>query len=183
MADAGLSLPWPPPVPLPPFPPPAPPFPLPAAPAPRDAPAPADPVLPAAPADHPVPAAPPPPALSLRMLLVVASLEVVPLCISLLFVSLFVPDFDRIDDGLWSRTQSLFARPVRLTHSLGMSLRIVEPGGVVAFDGVVGVAVVCAPAVAAIANVIAVASNPCFHVFMFTPWSQFGDAVIPPTDG
>ena len=89
-----------------------------------------------------------------------------------LVVALLVSDFDRIDAGLWSRTQSLIARPVRLAHSLGMSLRIVDPGGGVVVDGVVGLVVDCAFAVA-IAIVIAVASNPCFHVFIVSLlWSR-----------
>jgi hypothetical protein len=81
-------------------------------------------------------------------------------------VAALVPGFARIDAGLWSRTQSLIARPVRLTHSFGMSLRIVEPGGVADVDGAVGLVVVCALAVAANAIVIAVVSNRCFHVFI-----------------
>jgi len=121
-----------------------PPVPLPDAPA---APAlPEVPLLPALP-----PPVVPPPLLSLRIELVVAPL---------------VPDFDRIDDGLWSRTQSLIAVPVRLTHSFGMSLRIVVPGGFAAVDGAAGLVVDCAFAVAAIAIVIAPMSNPCFHVFI-----------------
>jgi hypothetical protein len=112
-----------------------------------DAPAlPEVPLLPALP-----PPVVPPPLLSLRIELVVAPL---------------VPAFDRIDDGLWSRTQSLIAVPVRLTHSFGMSLRIVVPGGFAAVDGAAGLVVDCAFAVAAIAIVIAPMSNPCFHVFI-----------------
>jgi hypothetical protein len=114
--------------------------------------APAAPALPEVPL---LPALPPPvvppPLLSLRIELVVEPL---------------VPDFDRIDDGLWSRTQSLIAVPVRLTHSFGMSLRIVVPGGFAAVDGAAGLVVDCAFAVAAIAIVIAPMSNPCFHVFI-----------------
>jgi len=121
-----------------------PPVPLPDAPA---APAlPEVPLLPALP-----PPVVPPPLLSLRIELVVEPL---------------VPDFDRIDDGLWSRTQSLIAVPVRLTHSFGMSLRIVVPGGFAAVDGAAGLVVDCAFAVTAIAIVIAPMSNPCFHVFI-----------------
>ena len=118
-----------------------PPVPLPDAPA-----LPEVPLLPALP-----PPVVPPPLLSLRIELVVEPL---------------VPDFDRIDDGLWSRTQSLSAVPVRLTHSFGMSLRIVVPGGFAAVDGAAGLVVECAFAVAAIAIVIAPTSNPCFHVFI-----------------
>ena len=165
MTDVTGYLPLPPPLPLPlspPVPPlAAPPVPLPDAPA---APAlPEVPLLPALPlpdvllfppSPPEVPAFPPPavpPLLSLRIELVVAPL---------------VPDFDRIDDGLWSRTQSLIAVPVRLTHSFGMSLRIVVPGGFAAVDGAAGLVVDCAFAVAAIAIVIAPMSNPCFHVFI-----------------
>ena len=97
---------------------------------------------------------PPPPLLSLRIELVVAPL---------------VPDFDRIDYGLWSRTQSLIAVPVRLTHSFGMSLRTVVPGGFAAVYGAAGLVVDCAFAVAAIAIVIAPMSNPCCHVFIVPP--------------
>jgi len=148
MTDVNGYLPLPPPLPLPlspPVPPlAAPPVPLPDAPA---APAlPEVPLLPALP-----PPVVPPPLLSLRIELVVAPL---------------VPAFDRIDDGLWSRTQSLIAVPVRLTHSFGMSLRIVVPGGFAAVDGAAGLVVDCAFAVAAIAIVIAPMSNPCFHVFI-----------------
>jgi len=148
MTDVNGYLPLPPPLPLPlspPVPPlAAPPVPLPDAPA---APAlPEVPLLPALP-----PPVVPPPLLSLRIELVVEPL---------------VPDFDRIDDGLWSRTQSLIAVPVRLTHSFGMSLRIVVPGGFAAVDGAAGLVVDCAFAVAAIAIVIAPMSNPCFHVFI-----------------
>jgi hypothetical protein len=148
MTDVNGYWPLPPPLPLPlsaPVPPlAAPPVPLPDAPA---APAlPEVPLLPALP-----PPVVPPPLLSLRIELVVAPL---------------VPDFDRIDDGLWSRTQSLIAVPVRLTHSFGMSLRIVVPGGLAAVDGAAGLVVDCAFAVAAIAIVIAPMSNPCFHVFI-----------------
>ena len=146
MTDVNGYLPLPPPLPLPlspPVPPlAAPPVPLPDAPA---APAlPEVPLLPALP-----PPVVPPPLLSLRIELVVEPL---------------VPDFDRIDDGLWSRTQSLIAVPVRLTHSFGMSLRIVVPGGFAAVDGAAGLVVDCAFAVTAIA--IAPMSNPCFHVFI-----------------
>jgi hypothetical protein len=148
MTDVNGYWPLPPPLPLPlsaPVPPlAAPPVPLPDAPA---APAlPEVPLLPALP-----PPVVPPPLLSLRIELVVAPL---------------VPDFDRIDDGLWSRTQSLIAVPVRLTHSFGMSLRIVVPGGFAAVDGAAGLVVDCAFAVTAIAIVIAPMSNPCFHVFI-----------------
>jgi hypothetical protein len=148
MTDVNGYLPLPPPLPLPlspPVPPlAAPPVPLPDAPA---APAlPEVPLLPALP-----PPVVPPPLLSLRIELVVEPL---------------VPDFDRIDDGLWSRTQSLIAVPVRLTHSFGMSLRIVVPGGFAAVDGAAGLVVDCAFAVTAIAIVIAPMSNPCFHVFI-----------------
>jgi len=148
MTDVNGYWPLPPPLPLPlspPVPPlAAPPVPLPDAPA---APAlPEVPLLPALP-----PPVVPPPLLSLRIELVVEPL---------------VPDFDRIDDGLWSRTQSLIAVPVRLTHSFGMSLRIVVPGGFAAVDGAAGLVVDCAFAVAAIAIVIAPMSNPCFHVFI-----------------
>ena len=165
MTDVNGYWPLPPPLPLPlsaPVPPlAAPPVPLPDAPA---APAlPEVPLLPALPlpdvllfppSPPEVPAFPPPavpPLLSLRIELVVEPL---------------VPDFDRIDDGLWSRTQSLIAVPVRLTHSFGMSLRIVVPGGFAAVDGAAGLVVDCAFAVAAIAIVIAPMSNPCFHVFI-----------------
>jgi len=176
MTDVTGYLPLPPPLPLPlspPVPPlAAPPVPLPDAPA---APAlpevpllpalppPVEPLLPALPlpdvllfppSPPEVPALPPPavpPLLSLRIELVVAPL---------------VPDFDRIDDGLWSRTQSLIAVPVRLTHSFGMSVRIVVDGGFAAVDGAAGLVVDCAFAVAAIAIVIAPMSNPCFHVFI-----------------
>jgi len=149
MTDVTGYLPLPPPVPLPD---------APAAPA-----LPEVPLLPALPlpdvllfppSPPEVPAFPPPavpPLLSLRIELVVAPL---------------VPDLDRIDDGLWSRTQSLIAVPVRLTHSFGMSLRIVVPGGFAAVDGAAGLVVDCAFAVAAIAIVIAPMSNPCFHVFI-----------------
>src|SRR6478752_6559860 len=137
MTDVNGYLPLPPPVP----PLAAPPVPLPDAPA-----LPEVPVLPALP-----PPVVPPPLLSLRIELVVAPL---------------VPAFDRIDDGSWSRTQSLIAAPVRLTHSFGMSLRIVVPGGFAAVDGAAGLVVDCAFAVAAIAIVIAPMSNPCFHVFI-----------------
>jgi|SRR6188472_1906096 hypothetical protein len=148
MTDVNGYWPLPPPLPLPlspPVPPlAAPPVPLPDAPA---APAlPEVPLLPALP-----PPVVPPPLLSLRIELVVEPL---------------VPDFDRIDDGLWSRTQSLIAVPVRLTHSFGMSLRIVVPGGFAAVDGAAGLVVDCAFAVTAIAIVIAPMSNPCFHVFI-----------------
>ena len=148
MTDVNGYLPLPPPLPLPlspPVPPlAAPPVPLPDAPA---APAlPEVPLLPALP-----PPVVPPPLLSLRIELVVEPL---------------VPDFDRIDDGLWSRTQSLIAVPVRLTHSFGMSLRIVVPGGFAAVDGAAGLVVDCAFAVTAIAIVIAPMSNSCFHVFI-----------------
>jgi len=148
MTDVNGYLPLPPPLPLPlspPVPPlAAPPVPLPDAPA---APAlPEVPLLPALP-----PPVVPPRLLSLRIELVVEPL---------------VPDFDRIDDGLWSRTQSLIAVPVRLTHSFGMSLRIVVPGGFAAVDGAAGLVVDCAFAVTAIAIVIAPMSNPCFHVFI-----------------
>jgi len=148
MTDVNGYWPLPPPLPLPlsaPVPPlAAPPVPLPDAPA---APAlPEVPLLPALP-----PPVVPPPLLSLRIELVVEPL---------------VPDFDRIDDGLWSRTQSLIAVPVRLTHSFGMSVRIVVAGGFAAVDGAAGLVVDCAFAVAAIAIVIAPMSNPCFHVFI-----------------
>jgi hypothetical protein len=148
MTDVNGYWPLPPPLPLPlspPVPPlAAPPVPLPDAPA---APAlPEVPLLPALP-----PPVVPPRLLSLRIELVVEPL---------------VPDFDRIDDGLWSRTQSLIAVPVRLTHSFGMSLRIVVPGGFAAVDGAAGLVVDCAFAVTAIAIVIAPMSNPCFHVFI-----------------
>jgi hypothetical protein len=145
MTDVNGYWPLPPPLPLPlsaPVPPlAAPPVPLPDAPA-----LPEVPLLPALP-----PPVVPPPLLSLRIELVVEPL---------------VPDFDRIDDGLWSRTQSLIAVPVRLTHSFGMSLRIVVPGGFAAVDGAAGLVVDCAFAVTAIAIVIAPMSNPCFHVFI-----------------
>jgi len=145
MTDVNGYLPLPPPLPLP-LSPPVPPLAAPPVPLP-DAPAlPEVPLLPALP-----PPVVPPPLLSLRIELVVAPL---------------VPDFDRIDDGLWSRTQSLIAVPVRLTHSFGMSLRIVVPGGFAAVDGAAGLVVDCAFAVAAIAIVIAPMSNPCFHVFI-----------------
>jgi len=145
MTDVTGYLPLPPPLPLP-LSPPVPPLAAPPVPLP-DAPAlPEVPLLPALP-----PPVVPPPLLSLRIELVVAPL---------------VPDFDRIDDGLWSRTQSLIAVPVRLTHSFGMSLRIVVPGGFAAVDGAAGLVVDCAFAVAAIAIVIAPMSNPCFHVFI-----------------
>lgn len=145
MTDVNGYLPLPPPLPLP-LSPPVPPLAAPPVPLP-DAPAlPEVPLLPALP-----PPVVPPPLLSLRIELVVEPL---------------VPDFDRIDDGLWSRTQSLIAVPVRLTHSFGMSLRIVVPGGFAAVDGAAGLVVDCAFAVAAIAIVIAPMSNPCFHVFI-----------------
>jgi hypothetical protein len=145
MTDVNGYLPLPPPLPLP-LSPPVPPLAAPPVPLP-DAPAlPEVPLLPALP-----PPVVPPPLLSLRIELVVAPL---------------VPAFDRIDDGLWSRTQSLIAVPVRLTHSFGMSLRIVVPGGFAAVDGAAGLVVDCAFAVAAIAIVIAPMSNPCFHVFI-----------------
>jgi len=145
MTDVNGYLPLPPPVPLP-LSPPVPPLAAPPVPLP-DAPAlPEVPLLPALP-----PPVVPPPLLSLRIELVVEPL---------------VPDFDRIDDGLWSRTQSLIAVPVRLTHSFGMSLRIVVPGGFAAVDGAAGLVVDCAFAVTAIAIVIAPMSNPCFHVFI-----------------
>jgi len=145
MTDVNGYLPLPPPLPLP-LSPPVPPLAAPPVPLP-DAPAlPEVPLLPALP-----PPVVPPPLLSLRIELVVEPL---------------VPDFDRIDDGLWSRTQSLIAVPVRLTHSFGMSVRIVVPGGFVAVDGAAGLVVDCAFAVAAIAIVIAPMSNPCFHVFI-----------------
>jgi hypothetical protein len=141
MTDAYLPL--PPPAPAlpvsPAVPPPVPLLPAPAAPAPDGLapPAPAEPVV-------PVDAAP-----------LLVPVDPVPL-----------PLFERIDDGLWSRTQSLIARPVRLTHSFGMSLRIVEPGGVVASAGIVLLFVDCAPAVVAIASDIAAASSSSFHVFI-----------------
>ena len=145
MTDVNGYLPLPPPLPLP-WSPPVPPLAAPPVPLP-DAPAlPEVPLLPALP-----PPVVPPPLLSLRIELVVEPL---------------VPDFDRIDDGLWSRTQSLIAVPVRLTHSFGMSLRIVVPGGFAAVDGAAGLVVDCAFAVTAIAIVIAPMSNPCFHVFI-----------------
>jgi len=145
MTDVNGYLPLPPPLPLP-LSPPVPPLAAPPVPLP-DAPAlPEVPLLPALP-----PPVVPPPLLSLRIELVVEPL---------------VPDFDRIDDGLWSRTQSLIAVPVRLTHSFGMSLRIVVPGGFAAVDGAAGLVVDCAFAVTAIAIVIAPMSNPCFHVFI-----------------
>jgi hypothetical protein len=145
MTDVNGYLPLPPPLPLP-LSPPVPPLAAPPVPLP-DAPAlPEVPLLPALP-----PPVVPPPLLSLRIELVVAPL---------------VPAFDRIDDGLWSRTQSLIAVPVRLTHSFGMSLRIVVPGGFAAVDGAAGLVVDCAFAVTAIAIVIAPMSNPCFHVFI-----------------
>src|SRR6476620_799769 len=143
MTDVNGYLPLPPPVPLPD---------APAAPA-----LPEVPLLPALPlpdvllfppSPPEVPALPPPavpPLLSLRIELVVAPL---------------VPDFDRIDDGLWSRTQSLIAVSGRLTHSFGMSVRIVVAGGFAAVDGAAGLVVDCAFAVAAIAIVIAPMSNP-----------------------
>ena len=116
MTDVNGYLPLPPPLPLPL----SPPVPLPAAPPVPLPDAPAAPTLPEVPL---LPALPPPvvppPLLSLRIELVVAPL---------------VPAFDRIDDGSWSRTQSLIAVPVRLTHSLGMSLRNVVPGGDAAGD-------------------------------------------------
>ena len=147
MTDVNGYLPLPPPLPLP-LSPPVPPLAAPPVPLPD---APAAPALPEVPL---LPALPPPavlPLLSLRIELVVAPL---------------VPDFDRIDDGLWSRTQSLIAVPVRLTHSFGMSVRIVVAGGFAAVDGAAGLVVDCAFAVAAIAIVIAPMSNPCFHVFI-----------------
>jgi hypothetical protein len=79
---------------------------------------------------------------------------------------LLVPLFERVDDGLWSRTQSLIARPVRLAHSFGVSLCIVEPAGVVTSAGIVLLFVDCAPAVVAIASEIAAASISSFHVFI-----------------
>jgi len=120
--------------------------------------------LPEAPAVPALPDVPPPVAEPLLLPLLSLRIELV--------VALLVSDFDRIDAGLWSRTQSLIARPVRLAHSLGMSLRIVDPGGGVVVDGVVGLVVDCAFAVA-MAIVIAVASNPCFHVFIVSLlWSR-----------
>jgi len=148
-----LPLPLP-PLPLsPPVPPPvAPPVPLPEAPPVAPVPLPEAPAVPALP-DVPPPVAEPLllPLLSLRIELVVA---------------LLVSDFDRIDAGLWSRTQSLIARPVRLAHSFGVSLCIVEPAGVVTSAGIVLLFVDCAPAVVAIASEIAAASISSFHVFI-----------------
>jgi hypothetical protein len=65
-----------------------------------------------------------------------------------------------------------------------MSLRIVEPGGVVASAGIVLLFVDCAPAVVAIASDIAAASSSSFHVFIVHSFkSRIGDAVIPPARG
>jgi len=148
-----VYLPPPPPAPALPASPAAPPAALLPAPA---APAPAAPVCPDVPVLVPVDPVPLP-LLSLRIARLVprpASESALPMPVLPL-----VPLFERTDDGLWSRTQSLIARPVRLTHSFGMSLRIVEPGGVVASAGIVLLFVDCAPAVVAIASDIAAASS------------------------